>query len=50
MPVEEFNLLEDKYEILNNGYKYKSINGKYMIEYHINNHDFLQRYANENYK
>ena len=33
---------------MNKGYTYTRVDGETMIELHVNNHNYLQKYANKN--
>ena len=50
MTVEEFDQLPYRSEIHSTGYTYTGIDGKPMIELHVDDHEKLQEYANERYE
>ena len=45
----DFDNLPKRSEILNNGYTYTGVDGEAMIKLHVDDHDCLQKYANEKY-
>ena len=49
MPKDEFERLPERDEILTKGYTYTGVNMKQMVEMHVDNHECLQRLANEKY-
>ena len=49
MSVTEFDNLPERDKIINKGYTYMGINGFPMVELHVDDHECLQKYANEKY-
>ena len=49
MPVKEFDELPKRKDILTKGHRYKGVNGNHMVEFHVDDHECLQKFANEKY-